>query len=70
METKEPNLYCLYELYRNYKLLYEFHQKFRNIKNEDDIRNRIEYIKKNKVKQRNELETLLWVINEMDIIDE
>ena len=40
---------------------------FKNIKNEEDVLERIEYLKKNpKVKQRTELETLLWIINEVE----
>lgn len=64
-EIKE-NLYDLYSVYSQYKLLFQFWKKYKNIKNEEDIRERIEYLKKNKLKQRNELETLLWVLNEVE----
>ena len=60
------NIYDLYASYRQHKQLFEFWKKYQNIKNESEIRERIEYLKKNKIKQRNELETLLWILNEVD----
>ena len=62
----KDNLYDLYASYRQHKQLFEFWKKYQNIKNEVEIRERIEYLKKNKIKQRNELETLLWILNEVD----
>ena len=62
----KDNLYDLYASYNHHKALFNFWKKYKNIKNEDDIRERMEYLKKNKVKQRNELETLLWVLKEVD----
>ena len=62
----KDNLYDLYASYRQHKQLFEFWKKYQNIKNEAEIRERIEYLKKNKIKQRNELETLLWILNEVD----
>lgn len=62
----KDNLYDLYASYKQHKQLYEFWKKYQNIKNEAEIRERIEYLKKNKIKQRNELETLLWILNEVD----
>lgn len=63
----KDNMYALYEVYSQYKLLYNFYQKYKSIKNEDDIRERIEYLKKNpKITQRTELETLLWIMNEVE----
>ena len=43
----KDNMYALYEVYNQYKLLYNFYQKYKSIKNEEDIRERIEYLKKN-----------------------
>ena len=63
------NLFDLYASYHHHKQLFEFWKKYQNIKNEEDIRERIEYLKKNKVKQRNELETLLWVLDEIESSD-
>lgn len=60
------NLYDLYASYRQHKELFEFYQKFKNMKNVDEIKSRIDYIKKNKVKQRSELSTLLWILGEVD----
>lgn len=61
----KDNLFDLYASYNQHKKLFLFWKKYQNIKNEDDIRDRIEYLKKNKVKQRSELETLLWILNEV-----
>ena len=36
------------------------------LKSEDEIRERIEYMTKNKLKQRNEIETLRWVLGEYE----
>lgn len=63
----KDNMYALYEMYNQYKLLYNFYQKYKSIKNEEDIRERIEYLKKNpKCSMRDEVSTLLWVIGEVD----
>lgn len=64
-EIKE-NLYPLYDMYNQYKMLFNFYMAFKDMKNTDDINERIEYIKKNpQMKQKSELETLLWIINEV-----
>ena len=66
MNNIKDNMYALYEVYSQYKLLYRFYQKYKKIKNEEDIRERIEYLKKNpKCKMRDEISTLLWVIGEV-----
>ena len=63
----KDNKYALYEVYNQYKLLYAFYQKYKSIKNEEDIKERIEYLKKNpKCKQRSEIECLLWILNEVE----
>lgn len=63
----KDNMYALYEVYNQYKLLYAFYQKYKSIRNEEDIRERIEYLKKNpKCKQRDEINTLLWLLNEVE----
>ena len=63
----KDNMYALYEVYNQYKLLYNFYQKYKSIKNEEDIRERIEYLKKNpQCKQKTEIETLLWLLNEVE----
>ena len=59
----KDNLYDLYAAYRQHKALYDFWKSFRGMKSVDEIKERIEYIKKNKINQRNEIETLMWVIN-------
>lgn len=63
----KDNMYALYDVYAQYKALFEHYQKYKKIKNEEDIRNRIEYLKKNpNIKQRTEIETLLWMLNEVE----
>ena len=61
----KDNLFDLYDSYHQHKALFEFWKKYQNIKNEDEIRERIEYIRKHKIRQRSELETLLWILNEV-----
>lgn len=57
------NLYDLYSVYSQYKLLFAFYNQNKSMRTREEISERIEYIKKNKIKQKNELETLLWVLN-------
>ena len=67
MNNIKDNMYALYEVYNQYKLLYNFYQKYKSIRNEKDIRERMEYLKKNpKCKQKTEIETLLWLLNEVE----
>lgn len=66
IEIKD-HLYDLYALNKQHKALFEFWKKYQNIRNEDDIRERLEYLKKHPdVKQRTEVETLLWLLNEVE----
>ena len=61
------DLYILYDLYKQFKLLHDFYMKHKYIKSEDDVRERFEYLKKNsKCKQRTELECLLWLLGEVE----
>ena len=62
----KDNLFDLYASYRHHKQLFEFYKDHKNIKGKQQIKERIDYIKKNKINQRNELETLLWVLGEID----
>jgi hypothetical protein len=70
-EVVKPNLYCLYELYRNYKYLYEFWERRQNqrVVSDQELRDRIQYILKNKVKQRDEISTICWILGEEDARD-
>ena len=65
-ESIKENLYDLYASYRHHKQLFEFYEEHKNMRGKQEIKDRIDYIKKNKVKQRNEVETLLWIIGEID----
>ena len=57
-------LHCLYDLYKQHKLLFEFYMNHKDLKGEEEIRERIKYILKNKVKQKDEVSTLMWVLGE------
>lgn len=67
-EVIKPSLYCLYELYKNYKYLYDFWERRQNerVISDQEMRDRIQYILKNKVKQRDEISTLCWILGEED----
>ncbi len=62
----KDNLFDLYASYHHHKQLFNFYKDHKNIKGEKEINERIEYIKKHNIKQRTELETLLWVIGEIE----
>lgn len=59
----KDNLYDLYSVYQQYKALFNYYKQNKSMKTREEISERIEYIKKNKIKQKNELETLFWVLN-------
>ncbi len=67
MEVIKDNLFCLYDSYNQHKLLFNYYQANKDMKTKQEIKERIEYIKKNKIKQRDELSTLMWVIGELDL---
>ena len=60
----KDNLYDLYASYRHHKQLFDYWQNHKTLKSEDEIRKRIDYIIKNKIAQRDEISTLLWVLGE------
>ena len=62
MNKIKDNLFDLYSLVQQHKALYEYYQKHKSIKSELEIQQRIDYILKNKIKQKDEVSTLLWVI--------
>ena len=62
MNKIKDNLFDLYTLVHQHKALYEYYQKHESIKSEIEIKERIEYILKHKIKQKDEVSTLLWVI--------
>lgn len=66
MNEIKDNLFDLYASYHQHKALFEFYQQNKKMRTVEEIKERIEYIKKNKVKQRNELEVLMWVIKEIE----
>lgn len=63
-DEKINSLRPLYQIYRNYKELVKFYNEHKDIKSEEEIRERKEYILKNGIKGRNEVETLCWILGE------
>lgn len=63
----QDNLKPLYNCYSQYKMLYDYYQGNKSMRSKEEIQERIEYLKKNpKINQRTELETLLWLLNEVE----
>lgn len=61
-ERIKGNLCDLYACANQYKLLFNYYEQHKNLKSEQEIEQRINYILKNKIKQKDEISTLLWVI--------
>ena len=61
----EPNMSALYAVIGSYKDMAEFYADRLNIKGEAEIRKRINYVIKHKLKQMNEVEALKWVLGEL-----
>ena len=57
-------MYPMYDCYNQYKLLHKFYMDHKNVKGEEEMRSRIKYILKHKIKQRSEIETILWILGE------
>jgi hypothetical protein len=69
LETDLVSPKALYRYYLSYKYLYEYweeHRKEHPVSN-DEMRSRINYILKNKVRQRDEISTLCWILGEEDV---
>ena len=63
----KDNLYDLYSSYHQHKQLFEYWQQNKSIRSKEEILERLEYLKKNpKINQRTELETFLWLLNEVE----
>lgn len=69
MEKKniKENLFDLYSSYHQHIQLFEYWKHNKNLKTRDEILERIKYIQENKINQRNEIETLLWVLGEKNV---
>lgn len=72
----KTNLYDLWSVVEQYKYLYNYYWEREDsrykIKTRKQVEDRIKYILKHKLKQRGEIETLLWVLgvdslNELDL---
>jgi len=61
----------LYKAYKDYAYLYKFLEEYRKehkyAVSEEEMRKRIRYILKNKIKQRDEISTLCWILGEEDV---
>ena len=60
----EISMSSISNAYGDYRNLYNFYLEHKDIVSANEMRERIEYIKKYGVKQRTEIETLCWVLGE------
>lgn len=69
----KENLYDLWTIVEQYKFLHNYYWERENskykIKTRKQLEDRVRYILKNKLKQRGEIETILWVLG-VDSLDE
>ena len=58
----------VWETLNNYKMLLEYYQKhhYDNRPCDEELRSRIKYILDNKIRQRDEIATIYWVLGETD----
>lgn len=63
----KDNMFDLYALYNQHVRLFNFYKARKKMKSEDEILDRIKYISKHHVKQKNEIEALLWVLGKSDL---
>ena len=69
-EKITPRLGTLYDMYKYYKFLYFFwinHRDEERMVTNEDMRNRIKFILKNKCNQREEISTICWILGEPDV---
>lgn len=59
---------AVYRYYLSYKYLYEYWEDHRKEfpVSKEEMRDRIKYILKNKINQRDEISTLCWILGEED----
>ena len=62
------NTVPLWEVVNNYKMLLDYYEKhhYDNRPSDESLRARIKYILDNKIRQRDEIATLYWVLGETD----
>ena len=66
MDLINPSM--VYRLYKDYMFLYQENEKeHHRAVSDDDIRDRIDYILRNNIKQRDEISTLCWVLGVEDV---
>ena len=61
---KEVSMHSIGKAYGDYKELYYFYLDHKDMVGKEELRERLEYIKKNGVKQRTEVETICWILGE------
>ena len=71
-EMREKDLMnpgVLYRAYKDYMYLLNFLQNNREqrVVSDDEIRDRLKYLLHNKVRQRDEISTLCWILGEEDV---
>ena len=57
--TIEPSLGSVYWIIKSYKELVNFYEQYKNIRSEEEIRDRIKYVLKHKLKQKNEIDLII-----------
>ena len=59
----------LYRAYKDYMYTFQFLQNNRqqHVVSDDEIRDRLNYLLHNKVRQRDEISTLCWILGEEDV---
>ena len=66
MDLIKPSM--VYRLYKDYSYVYQEYQRERHrAVSDDEIRDRIDYILKNNIKQRDEISTLCWILGVEDV---
>jgi hypothetical protein len=69
IETDLVSPKALYRYYKCYEYLYNFWEENRkkHAVSDDELRSRIRYILKNKIRQRDEISTICWILGEEDV---
>lgn len=68
-DLMKPSL--LYRAYKDYLYIYEYLLKYEDSRavTNQQLRDRRDYLLKNKIKQRDEISTICWILGEEDVRD-
>jgi len=60
---------ALYRYMKSYEYLYKFWENQKNSRyvSNEELRDRLNYLLKNKIKQRDEISTICWILGEKDV---